>query len=216
MRQKEAQIAALKQHRRGGRRALLQGIASSVAAGVADCERRMAEEVFFAFIYSLLLSAFCLCPKFVSLSAIFLPLLPPALLSTVYVPQHVWSHAWETGEICCGRRGKFRVTQRQKSVAACAGQQMGAARAERAQPEAHLAGHAGGNAAARSSRRRLHRRQEPALLLALAFPPVSLAKAHALSLSQNACAAMMYPMQCSAAFGTFGEVVQQHAKSSRN
>ena len=45
MRQKEAQIAALRAHQSGGRRALLHDLASSVASSVADCERRMAEEV---------------------------------------------------------------------------------------------------------------------------------------------------------------------------
>ena len=54
-------------------------------------------------------------------------------------------------------------------VPACVGQQVGAARSERAQPQAHLAGRAGGNAAVRSFRR-LQRRQEPALLLALGLP----------------------------------------------
>ena len=44
MAEKEAQIRALRAHG-GGRRALLPALASSVASGVADCERRVAEEV---------------------------------------------------------------------------------------------------------------------------------------------------------------------------
>ena len=43
MAEKEAQIKALRAHG-SGRRALLPSLASSVASGVAACERRVAEE----------------------------------------------------------------------------------------------------------------------------------------------------------------------------